>query len=428
MRSSQPNTDDSEHATGILLLPRNPVPIIPVSGGCPVIYLDSAATSWPKPPEVAEAMAHFLNHVGANPGRSGHRLSAEAGRIVNEARELVAELFRVPDPLRVTFAANATEALNLALQGYLRPGDHVITSSMEHNAVMRPLRALAAGAYGGAVELTVVPCSSEGFLTPADLETVIQPNTVMIVLNHGSNVCGSILPVRQVGAIARRRGILLLVDAAQTAGAYPIDMHADNIDLLAFTGHKSLVGPMGTGGLIIGERVRLTQLKPLKYGGTGSNSEWEEQPAFLPDKYESGTVNAVGLAGLAAGIRSVMGQGVDAVRQHEIGLTQRLINGLQEIPRVTVYGGRNATRQTATVSFTIAGLDPSEVGLRLDHEYDIMCRVGLHCAPAAHRTLGTFPTGTVRFGLSALSTTDQIDAALRAVREIAQSARKAMPG
>jgi cysteine desulfurase / selenocysteine lyase len=391
------------------------------------IYFDNAATSWPKPPAVAEAMLHFLNEVGANPGRSGHRQSLAAGRIVYEAREAVAELFHAPDPLRIVFGANVTEALNLAIHGYLRPGDHVVTSSMEHNSAMRPLRALAAGQGGGPIELTVVSCSPEGLLDLADLAAALRPETAMIVLNHGSNVCGSLLPVREAGELARRSSAsaggrcLLLVDAAQTAGAYPIDVETDPIDLLAFTGHKAMGGPMGTGGLVIGERVDLARFTPLKQGGTGSRSEWEVQPDFLPDMCESGTPNAVGLAGLTAGVRWVLGQGVDAIRRHEIELTRRLLDGLSRIPAVTIYGPRDAQRQMATVSFNVAGLEPSEVGLRLDDEYGILCRVGLHCAPAAHRTLGTFPRGTVRFGLSVFNTLDEIDTALKAVREIANA-------
>jgi len=384
-----------------------------------MIYFDNAATSWPKPPGVAEAMVHFLNEVGANPGRSGHRLAVESGRIVYQAREAVAELFGAPDPLRIVFGQNATEAINLALNGLLRPGDHVITSSMEHNSVMRPLRALERQG----VELTVVQCTSAGFLDPADVAAAIRPHTALIALNHASNVVGTLLPVAEVGRIAREHDVLLLVDAAQTAGAYPIHVQADGIDLLAFTGHKSLYGPMGTGGLVIGERVDVSRLEPLKRGGTGSRSEREEQPDFLPDMCESGTPNAVGLAGLGAGLRWVRERGVDAIRAHEMMLTQRLIDGLLNIPGVTVYGGHDAARQTATVSFNIAGLDCSEVGLRLDEEYGILCRVGLHCAPAAHRTLGTFPVGTVRFGLGAFNTADEVDAALLAVARLAQEAR-----
>lgn len=381
-----------------------------------MIYFDNAATSWPKPPGVVEAMVRFMKEIGANPGRSGHRLSVEAARVVYAAREALAMLFNAPDPLRVVFGAGATEALNLALRGLLRSGDHVITSSMEHNSVMRPLRALEREG----VELTVVQCSPAGFLDPADVLAAIRPNTLLVVLNHASNVVGSLLPVGEVGRLVRQYGPLLLVDAAQTGGAYPIDVQADCIDLLAFTGHKSLLGPTGTGGLIIGERVDVRRMAPLKRGGTGSHSEHEEQPDFLPDVYESGTLNVVGLAGLEAGVRWVLEQGIEAIRAHEAALTQRLIDGLREIPGVTVYGGLDADRQTATVSFNIAGKEPSEVGQRLDEEYEIMCRVGLHCAPAAHKTLGTYPNGTVRFGLGAFNTVAEIDTALQAVRAIAQ--------
>jgi selenocysteine lyase/cysteine desulfurase len=287
---------------------------------------------------------------------------------------------------------------------------------------MRPLRELERHPEpcSGGVELTVVPCSPEGFLDPADVEAAIRPNSVMVALNHASNVVGTLLPVAEVGRIAREHDLLLLVDAAQTGGAYPVDVQADRIDLLGFTGHKSLHGPMGTGGLIIGERVDVERLRPLKRGGTGSNSEQEEQPGFLPDMCESGTPNAVGLAGLNASVSWVLDRGVESIRAHEVAMTQRLIDGLRGIPEVTVYGGLDAERQTATVSFNIAGMAPSEAGLRLDEDYGIMCRVGLHCAPAAHKTIGTFPDGTVRFGLSAFNTQEEIEAALAAIEELAQ--------
>lgn len=383
-----------------------------------MIYFDNAATSWPKPPGVAEAMTQFLNEVGANPGRSGHRTSIEAARIIFEARQAVAALLRAPDPLRVVFSANITEALNLVLNGYLRPGDHVVTSSMEHNSMMRPLRYL----QSQGVELTVVPCTAEGILDTHDLEEAVRPNTAMLALNHGSNVCGTLLPVSEAGEIARRYNLMLLVDTAQTAGAYPIDMQADGIDLLAFTGHKSLFGPMGTGGLIVGERVDLDRLQPLKRGGTGSRSEREEQPDFLPDKLENGTPNAVGLAGLLAALTWLEKRQVDRIRLHEITLSQQLIEGLKSIPGVRVYGTGDAELQTATISFNIEGMEASDVGLRMDQEYGILCRVGLHCAPAAHKTLGTFPLGTVRFGLSAFSTAEETDRALQAVAVLAGSA------
>lgn len=384
-----------------------------------LIYFDNAATSWPKPPGVAAAMTNFLDEIGANPGRSGHRLAIESSRVVHAAREAVARLFEAPDLLQVVFGANVTEALNLALRGLLQSGDHVITSSMEHNAVMRPLRALERQG----VSLTVVPCSPQGTLDPDDVEAAIQPNTTMIVLNHASNVIGTLLPVAKVGQIARQHDLLLLVDAAQTGGAYPIDFLSDQIDLLAFTGHKSLYGPMGTGGLIVGERVDVGDLVPLKRGGTGSRSEYEEQPEFLPDMCESGTQNAVGLAGLEAGITWLLDEGIDAIRAHEIQLIQQVLDGLQAIPGVTVYGSLDAASQTATVSFNLEEMAPSEVGLRLDEEYGILCRVGLHCAPAAHKTMGTFPDGTVRFGLGAFNTPEEIDTAIEAVRSLVRESR-----
>ena len=387
-----------------------------------MIYLDNAATSWPKPPGVVEAMAHFVESVGANPGRAAHRRALESGRIVYEAREAVCELFHAPDPLRTVWTKNVTEALNLVLHGLLRPGDHVVTSSMEHNSMMRPLRALEGlpNPGAGSIEVTVVRCSAQGVLEPAQVEAAIRPNTRLVALNHASNVVGTLLPVCEVGAICRRHQVLLLVDAAQTGGAYPIDMPADQIDLLAFTGHKSLGGPMGTGGLILGEGVDETQIEPLVRGGTGSHSEHEVQPGFLPDRFESGTLNVVGLAGLLAGLRWMLERSVEAIREHEVALTRLLIDGLRSIAGVTIHGTLAPERQTATVSFNVSGMSPSELGLRLEDDYGIMCRVGLHCAPAAHKTMGTFPEGTVRFGLSAFSTVEEVQAGIDAVRHLAQ--------
>ena len=381
-----------------------------------LIYLDNAATSFPKPPQVVEAIAHFLTHIGANAGRSGHRLSVEAGRIVYQTREALAELFHVSDPLRIVFGHNVTEMLNLVLKGFLRPGDHVITSSMEHNSVMRPLRALEREG----VRVSVIPCSPEGLLDPAEIEKAIRPNTRLIVLNHASNVTGTLLPIREAGEIARRHGIFLLVDAAQTAGAYPIDVEADNIDFLAFTGHKGLLGPTGTGGLYIGPRVPLEELRPLKRGGTGSRSELEEQPDFLPDKYESGTQNAAGLAGLGAGVRFVLERGVEEIRRHELELTARLLEGLSSIEGVKVYGPSDLYLRVGIVSFNVEGMEPSEVALRLDEEFGIMCRPGLHCAPSAHKTIGTSPKGTVRFAPGIFNTAEEVEKAVEAVRKIAR--------
>ena len=394
-----------------------------------MIYLDHAATSWPKPPEVTQAMADFLARAGGNPGRSGHRLSVEAGRIVYDAREAVAELFHVADPLRVIFTLNATHALNIALAGLLRPGDHVVTSSIEHNAVMRPLRALchapddsaASATWPRSIGLTVVRCAADGTLNLGDLERAVTPGTRLVVLNHASNVCGAIQPVAAAAAIAHRAGALLLVDAAQTAGVLPIDVQAMGIDLLAFTGHKGLQGPPGTGGLVLGAGVNAGQIEPFMRGGTGSRSESEEQPEDLPDKFEAGTPNGVGIAGLGAGVRWVLDRGVDAIRAHEVALAQALIAGLAELPGVTVHGPLDAELCTATISFTAAGRRVSEIGWLLDEEHAVLSRVGLHCAPAAHRTLGTFPEGTVRFAPGVFTTLDDIRAAVHAVAQVLAS-------
>ncbi|UCF09216.1 MAG: aminotransferase class V-fold PLP-dependent enzyme [Thermoplasmata archaeon] len=381
------------------------------------IYFDNAATSWPKPESVISAMVNFSKNIGANPGRSGHRLSIEAGRVVNDAREKVAELFGVIDPMRVVFGLNATDALNLAMRGILRKGDHVITSSMEHNSVMRPLRDLERQG----VELSVAQCSKEGILDPRDIGDAIRKNTRMIVLNHASNIVGTLLPVREVGKQARESGILLLVDAAQTAGCVPIDMNRDFIDLLAFTGHKSLQGPQGTGGLIIGMEFDIEELRPLKAGGTGSRSEFEHQPDFLPDRYESGTLNTVGLAGLAAGVKFVMDETVKRIREKEMELARRFLEGAGDIPGCSLYGPKDEQKQTSTISFNLDNHSPSETGLTLDEKFGIMCRVGLHCAPAAHRTIGTFPNGTVRFGFGYFNSEEEVDFALEALTKMVTS-------
>jgi cysteine desulfurase family protein len=382
-----------------------------------MIYLDNAATSWPKPREVIEAMNRFLQFHGANPGRSGHKMSIEASRYVFSAREAVCQLVNGPDPLRVVFSHNITDALNLALFGLLRPGDHVVTSSMEHNSVMRPLNAL----QKQGVQYTVVPCSPEGFLPLDLLEEAIRPNTKLMVINHASNVIGTLQPLRGISEIAHKHNLILLVDSAQTAGAYPIDMKVDGIDVLAFTGHKALQGPTGTGGLILGERIKVEELSPIKFGGTGSHSESEQQPDFLPDKYESGTMNAIGLAGLDAGIRRIMRRGLMAVRAQEMELCDQMIKGLEAIQGIVVYGTQDTAYRTATVGFNDLKLQPSDVVLQLDQNYEIMARGGLHCAPAAHRTIGTFPVGCVRFSLGFFTTRQDVEAALKAVKALKRS-------
>jgi cysteine desulfurase family protein len=384
-----------------------------------VIYLDNAASSWPKPGATWQAMEHFMRSIGANPGRSGHRLSIEAGRILIETREALADLFHADDPLRICFAKNATEALNLAIYGILHPSDHCITTGMEHNSVMRPLRALEKKG----IEVTIAPCSPQGVLDPQEVEKAIKKNTRLIVMTHASNVVGTLMPIAEVGEIACEDGVSFCIDASQTAGAYPIDVEAMRVDLLAFTGHKALYGPQGTGGLYIRKGLE-NVLEPLMQGGTGSRSEFQEQPDFCPDKYESGTPNTVGLAGLGAGVRFILSQGVRHIRAKEKELTRLLIEGLGSIPGVVVYGSGDADKQVAICSFNITGLAPSEVTMALDEEFAVMSRPGLHCAPLAHQTINTFPQGTVRLSAGYFNTEEEIAHTLEAVKKIAARSLK----
>ena len=380
-----------------------------------MIYLDYAATSWPKPKEVQRAMCDFLEYSGGNPGRSGHRLSISAARIVFNAREAVANLFHVTDPLGVIFTANVTHALNLALYGLLKPGDHVVTSSIEHNSVMRPLRALEKQG----IKLTVVQCKMDGCLDLDLWRASVTPGTRLVVVTHASNVMGTVLPVKEIAAIAHQAGALILVDSAQTAGVIPIDQPDMGIDLLAFTGHKGLYGPTGTGGLVIGEGVDTSQLQPVVRGGTGSRSEFEEQPDMLPDKYESGTANSVGIAGLGAGVRWIQSIGVESIRAREVELNELLLSGLKNIPGITVYGPSDPEKRTAVVSCRVAGQNVSEVGLRMDDEFGILCRVGLHCAPSAHKTIGTFPEGTIRLAPGIFTSPEDIRTVIAAFEKAA---------
>ena len=384
----------------------------PESEEDPILYFDNAATSWPKPAEMIEAMIRYSGMIGGSPGRSGHHRSLDAGRIILETREVLAELFGC-DALRIVFTKNATEALNISLSGLLHAGDHVITSSMEHNSVMRPLRFLESQG----VQLSVIPCSGEGLLSPDDVRAAIRPQTRLVVVNHASNVTGTIQPLAELGQMTRDHGIVFCVDAAQTAGALPIHVDGLAIDLLAFSGHKSLFGPQGTGGLYIREGLE-KRIKPLMMGGTGSRSEFERQPDFMPDKYESGTPNTIGIAGLGAGVRFVLAEGVETIRNKEKSLTDKFLQGLASLQGITVYGPPNAASRTAVVSFNIAGVSPSEAAVEFDDHFRIMCRPGLHCAPAAHWTIGTFPQGTIRFGFGYFNREEEITLALEAIRSL----------
>lgn len=379
------------------------------------LYLDNAASSHPKPETVYRANDETLRKIGANPGRSGHQPGMKAAQVIARTRLLLAQLFAVEDPNRLVFTSNATEALNLGLKGLLNPGDHVLTSSMEHNSVIRPLRTLEAQG----VEVTVIPCDDRGRLKSEKVAQGVRKNTRLIVLTHASNVTGGLLPIAEVGAVARQKGILFMVDAAQTAGVIPISVKDMGVDLLAAPGHKGLLGPQGTGFLYIGPGVRL---RPLKEGGTGSRSEEEFQPEFLPDQMEAGTLNTPGLAGLGAGIEFLLKQGLERIRDKERALSRILWQGLKGLPRIRLYGPEEVGERTSALSFNIEGLNPAAVASILDTAYDIAVRAGLHCAPLAHRTLGTFPEGTVRVSPGYFNSEEDIAFFLEAVESIIKKA------
>ncbi|HQM76139.1 MAG TPA: aminotransferase class V-fold PLP-dependent enzyme [Syntrophorhabdaceae bacterium] len=383
------------------------------------IYFDNAATSWPKPDVMMQAMIDFNNGVGANPGRSGHRLSVEASRIIFNTRETIASIIGADDPDTVIFTRNATEGLNTILRGFLKPGDHVVTSSMEHNSVMRPLRALELDG----IELSIARCSSAGDILPDDILASIKDNTRMIIVTHASNVTGTITPIADISDIASKYGVVLVVDAAQTVGSVAIDVMDSGVDILVFTGHKSLYGPQGTGGFYIRRGLEMS-IAPLERGGTGSRSEFEEQPEFMPDRFESGTPNTIGIAGLGATARHISDIGIDKIHNKEINLMKMFVDGISTIGGIKVYGNIDTTMRTPLVSFNIDGMMPSDISYYLDERFNILSRPGLHCAPSAHRTLGTFPYGTVRFSFGMFTTEEEIEASVKAIKTISNGKRK----
>ncbi|MFC1864353.1 aminotransferase class V-fold PLP-dependent enzyme [Chloroflexota bacterium] len=381
-----------------------------------MIYLDNAATSWPKPESVYRTMDEFLRTKGGNPGRGSHSLAVAARETVEETRVLVARLINAPDKDRVIFTLNCTDALNLGLKGLLRPGDHVITSSIEHNSVVRPLRKLE---QQGVKITRLPPSQADGVVSVQDIEEAITKDTKLVVVTHASNVNGVIQPIEEYGTMAKKHRVIFMVDAAQTAGKYPIDVQACNIDLLACSGHKGLFGSPGTGVLYVGDQVTLDSLRE---GGTGSHSELEEQPVELPYKYESGTINSIGASGLGAGLKYIYAERLGRIRAHELYLTGRLIVGLSRIPGVTLYTAKDGAKQAPVISFNIKGYEPGEVGAILDQAFDIKVRTGLHCAPAAHKTLGTYPSGTVRLSPGYFNTEEEIELTLQALERIARTA------
>ena len=390
------------------------------------VYLDNAATSFPKPPRVYERLRGYLERFGGCPGRGSYRMAKEAEAVLEETRALLAELFGVKEPRRIIFTLNATDALNMAIKGSLRPGDHVVTTVLEHNSVARPLNRLE---RKGLIQVTRVAASSEGFIDPADIQRALSARTKLVAVLHASNVTGSLQPVAQIGRMVREHGAVFLVDAAQTAGAVPIDVEDACIDLLAFPGHKALLGLPGTGGLYVGPRAALA---PWREGGTGLLSELPLQPEALPYSLEAGSPNTLGLAGLRESVQFILQYGVAWIRAHELSLTKRLLDGLRAHEHITVYGPSSLEHRIAVVSVNIAGCSPAAVAEWLDRTHGIAVRAGLHCAPCAHQAIGTFPEGTVRISPGYFTPPGEIDRCVEALRDAADelaghTGRRAIP-
>lgn len=354
------------------------------------VYLDSAATSFPKPPRVYERLREYLERYGGCPGRGGYRMAKETEAVVEETRALLAKLFGVKEPHRIVFTLNATDALNMAIKGTVAPGDHVVATVLEHNSVMRPLNRLE---HKGFIQVTRVGVSSDGLVDPEDIRKVLRARTKLVAVIHGSNVTGALQPIEAIGPIVRDHGALFLVDAAQTAGAVPIDVETACVDLLAFPGHKALLGLPGTGGLYVGPQARLS---PWREGGTGVLSELPLQPEEFPYAFEAGSPNTLGMAGLRESVQFILQYGVAWIRTHELSLTKRLLEGCRADARLRVYGPSSLDDRIAVVTVNVEGCAPAQVAEWLDRVHGLAVRAGLHCAPGTHQALGTFPEGTIR--------------------------------
>lgn len=378
-----------------------------------LIYLDNGATSFPKPEEVYQFMDYFYRHFGVNPGRSGYDLCLEAGQMVEETRKLLTDFFGGSDPNRLCFGYNSTDGLNLAIFGLLQPGDHAITTTLEHNSVLRPLYHLSLAG----VEVDYVPFDSQGFIDPDDIKKKIKKNTKLVVVNQASNVIGTIQPVKEIGHLCREKGVTFLIDASQSAGKIPINMKEMNIDVVAFTGHKSLLGPTGIGGLYVGPEANI---RITRAGGTGVRSTQRTHLEEYPWRLEYGTGNLLGIAGLNAGLKWVLARGLDNIHEQEMKLTRMLVEGLKGLEGVTLYCQDHLDRHIGVISFNVNGLEAQDTGIMLDVDYNIACRTGLHCAPLVHEQLGTDKIkGSVRFGVGPFNTEDEIKSAIQAVKEIA---------
>ena len=378
-----------------------------------MIYLDNAATTYPKPQSVYDYMHEFYQKHGINPGRSGYDATLETEQVVHGTRKMLTEFFNGTDPYYLTFSYNASDSLNMIIQGMLEKGDHVITTNVEHNSVLRPLYHLM---HDEVIELTYIPFDSKGYIDPADVKKAVKKNTKMVILNHGSNVIGTVQPVTEVGKICRAADIYFAVDASQTAGAQKIDIETMNIDLLAFTGHKSLMGPTGIGGSYIKPHV---PIRGTRYGGTGVRSAHPFHLEEFPYRMECGTLNIVGVAGLRAGLQWILKEGIDDIHAREMKLWVKLRDGLREIEKVKLYCADSKQNHNAVLSFNVEGWEAGDVGTMLDVDYNIACRTGLQCAPLVHVQLGTEKIhGTVRFSIGPFNTEEHIDAAVAAVKVI----------
>ncbi len=393
------------------------------------LYLDNAATSFPKAPGVYEAMARYGQSIGASPGRGGYWEARQGAGVLGECRRLIARLLNAPNPDHVVFTLNTSDALNLAIKGVvfhrLRTDPdariHVVTTAMDHNSVLRPLNALVA-MLPGMFRWTRVTVDELGQADPTDIEAAITPETALVAVVHASNATGVIQPIADIGQICKRHDVPLLVDAAQSVGHLPLDVRRDAVDLLAFPGHKGLLGPLGTGGLWISPGME-DRLDPLREGGTGSRSEHDTQPTDLPDKYEPGSHNTVGIAGLIEGVRSVLDRGIDHLRAHEVSLIERFIAGLDEVPGVRLIGPRDPERRVAVFGLVFDGMHPNEAADRLEHDHGLLVRAGLHCAPGAHESMGTTALGgTVRVSFGPFTTAADVERALAGIAHVASKA------
>ncbi|RKN85999.1 aminotransferase class V-fold PLP-dependent enzyme [Paenibacillus ginsengarvi] len=382
-----------------------------------VKYFDNAASSWPKPPAVLEAMHESMLHAAANPGRGSHQMAVKASRILFETRHVIAKLIGVHNPNHISYALNTTMALNEAIKGFVKKGDHVICTSVEHNSVRRPLEYLKIHMD---VQVTYVEADSTGQVKVEDVEAAFRSNTTLVICNHSSNLLGTILPVEQIAELARKRGSKLLVDGAQTVGIIPLHVEQMGIDMFAFPGHKGMLGPQGTGGLYIHPNLELV---PLLHGGTGSQSESIDQPTVRPDRYEAGTQNTVGIAGLREGVKFVLNEGVEAIHNKEWNQIQLLMEGLQSVEGVRLLGPKLGEPKTGIAAFVLEHADSSEVAFILDQSFQIAVRAGYHCTPLAHEAAGTTKTGAVRASIGYYTTEAEISDFIGAIREISKHYR-----